>query len=97
MSQGLPIRSTAAGLRFDVRVIPRASQTKIAGVRDGRLVVRVTSPPVDHAANDALVEAIAEALDVPRRAVLIVAGHASRQKTVEVRETTEAAVRRRWG
>jgi hypothetical protein len=97
VSGGFPVRSTATGVRFDVRLTPRASRTEIAGVRDGRLVVRVTAPPVDRAANDALVETIADALDVPRRTVLIVAGLTSRQKTIEVRGTTEAAVRERWG
>ena len=95
MTIDLPMRSTPTGIRLDVRLTPRASRTEIGGVRDGRLVVRVTAPPVDRAANDALVEALADALDVPRRAVLIVAGQTSRQKTVEVRETSEAWVRQR--
>jgi uncharacterized protein YggU (UPF0235/DUF167 family) len=64
-------------------------------VRDRRLVVRVTAPPIDRAANDALVEAIADVLDLPKRAVRIVSGLTSRQKTIEARETTEAEVRRR--
>jgi uncharacterized protein (TIGR00251 family) len=48
------------------------------------LKVRLTAPPVDGAANEALVEFLAESLDVPKRAVSIVTGHASRNKIVEV-------------
>ena len=95
MTERLLIRATAGGVRFDVRLTPRASRTEIAGVRDGRLLVRVTAPPVDSAANDALVEIVAQALDVPRRAVAIVGGLTSRQKALEVRGTTEVRVRER--
>ena len=54
------------------------------GVRDGRLLVRVTAPPVDRAANDALLDVLAEALDVPRRRLRIVLGETSRNKTIEI-------------
>jgi len=79
------VTKTAAGtLRLDVKVIPRARRTGIDGVRDGRLVVRVTAPPVDEAANAATIEVLAKALDLPRRALRIVAGATSRNKTIEV-------------
>jgi uncharacterized protein (TIGR00251 family) len=71
-------------VRIDVKVIPRSRRAGIAGVRDGRLVVRVTAPPVDGAANDATIEALAGALDLPRRALRIVSGASSRHKTIEV-------------
>ncbi|MBW8861369.1 MAG: DUF167 domain-containing protein, partial [Acidobacteria bacterium] len=50
------ITATAAGVELTVRVIPRARKTEISGERDGALVVRVAAPPVEGAANDALVE-----------------------------------------
>ena len=80
---------------MDLRVIPRSPRTAIAGVRDGRLIVRVTAPPVDGAANDAVVAALASALDVPRRAVHIVAGETSRIKTGQIDGLTPADVDRR--
>ena len=49
--------------RVEVRVIPRSPRTAVDGIRDGRVVVRVNAPPVDGAANDAVVAALAEALD----------------------------------
>jgi uncharacterized protein (TIGR00251 family) len=78
------VRVVAGGVRIDLRVIPRSPRTAVDGVRDGRLVLRVTAPPVDHAANEAVVAAIAEVLDVPKRAVRLVSGATSRNKSVEV-------------
>lgn len=78
------VRSTPHGVRFDVRVQPRASRTAILGARDGRLVVHVTAPPVDAAANDAVVDLLAQSLSVPKRTVRIVAGLRSRNKTIEI-------------
>ena len=49
-----------------------------------RCVVRVAAPPVDGAANDALIAFLADALHVPRRAVRIVSGERSRQKRVAI-------------
>ena len=71
-------------ITFDVRVIPRARKTECAGFRDDLLVVRVAAPPVDGAANDALIEFFASALHVPRRAVRIMSGDRGRRKRVSV-------------
>ena len=71
--------------RLEIRVMPRSSRSGLAGVRDGRLVVRVAAAPVDGAANEAAIEALAEALSLPRRDFRIVAGATSRNKTIEVR------------
>jgi uncharacterized protein len=76
--------ATAGGTRLEVRVMPRASRTGLDGVRDGRVLVRVTAPPVDRAANDAAVRALADALDLPAATVRISAGHTHRNKTVEI-------------
>jgi len=91
----LDVVAGAGGVRVQVRVVPRAARTAVAGVRDGRLIVRVTAPPVDGAANDAVVEAIAAAAGVPRRAVAIVAGDTRREKTVAIAGVTAADARRR--
>ena len=81
--------------RLAIKVVPRSKRTAIEGPRDGRLVVRVTAPPVDGAANDAAIEALADALHVPRRALRIVSGATSRNKTIEVTslDTTEVTAR----
>jgi uncharacterized protein YggU (UPF0235/DUF167 family) len=67
----------------------------VAGVRDGRLLVRVTAPPVDQAANDAVISLLAAALTVPRRAARIVTGTTSRNKTIEIEGLTVAAAKQR--
>ena len=72
------------GVRFRVHVQPRASRSEVAGVREGALRVRLQAPPVDGAANEALVELLAERLSVSRRDVRIVAGVAGRSKVVDV-------------
>jgi len=93
----LAISPGTGGVRLLVRVIPRASRSALAGVRDGRLIVRVTAPPVDGAANDAVLELLSTALGVPRRAVSLLAGDTHREKTVVVAGVTELVVRRRLG
>jgi uncharacterized protein (TIGR00251 family) len=71
-------------ITLDVRVIPRARKTECAGFRDDVLVVRIAAPPVDGAANAALVEFFASMLHVPRRAVRIVSGDRGRHKRVAI-------------
>jgi uncharacterized protein (TIGR00251 family) len=86
------IRATAAGVRIDVRVTPRAGSNAVTGVRDARLLVRVTAAPVDGAANDALIQLLADQLSVPKRAIRLVSGATSRAKTVEIASLTTAQV-----
>ena len=75
-------------ITLDVRVIPRARKTECAGFRDDVLVVRLAAPPVDGAANDALIEFFSTTLRVPRRAVRILGGERSRQKRVAIEGVT---------
>ena len=93
----LTVRDGENGVRFAVRVQPRASRSEIAGVHGDAMKIRLTAPPVDGAANEALVELIAEVLGVGRRAVRIVSGESSRSKVVEVEGVTAAAVLRLAG
>jgi uncharacterized protein len=80
------------GVRFRVRLQPRASRDEIVGVLDGALRIRLHAPPVDGAANEALVAFLADRLSVPRRDVRIVTGASSRMKTIEVAGVTAADV-----
>lgn len=89
------IRTRGTAVRLDLRVTPRASRNTIEGVRDGRLVVKVTAPPVDAAANEAVIALFSKMLDVPKRNVAIVIGATGRSKTVELSGITEAGVRAR--
>lgn len=71
-------------LLFTVRVVPRASQSRVVGEHDGSLRVRVAAPPVDGAANEELLRTLARVFDVPVRDVEITGGHASKLKQVRV-------------
>jgi uncharacterized protein (TIGR00251 family) len=78
---------------FAVRVQPRASRDEIAGEWQEGLKIRLTAPPVDDRANEALRRFLAASLKVPLSAVRIAAGERSRTKRVEVRGVTAEAVR----
>ena len=92
-SLGAAGRQTASGVELDIRVIPRAKKTEISGERDGALLVRVAAPPVEGAANDAVVELFSSTLRVPRKAVRIVSGERGRQKRIAIAGVTIDAVR----
>lgn len=81
---------TASVVFLDVRVIPRAAKSQIAGRRDNALLIRLNAPPVDGAANAELIEVFAEALGIPRRNIEIVSGHRSRTKRVRITGVTSA-------
>jgi uncharacterized protein (TIGR00251 family) len=86
------IRTVADGVLIDILVHPRASHARIGPVHGDRLKIAVTAPPVDGAANEAVIELLAKHLKRPRRELAIAGGAGSRQKTVHVRGMDRAAV-----
>lgn len=92
-----PVETTRDGVRIRLHVQPRAARTELAGRFGDAIKVRLSSPPVDGAANEALVGFLADRLGVPRGNVELVAGHASRRKTVRVRGMSAADVGKRLG
>jgi uncharacterized protein (TIGR00251 family) len=80
-----------------VRLQPRAQRDEIVGERDGRLVVRVTAPPVDGKANEALTRLIAKRAHVAPSRVRVVRGQTGRNKTVRVADIDDATLRRALG
>jgi uncharacterized protein (TIGR00251 family) len=80
-----------------VRVKPRASRARVVGVRAGAVEIALTAPPVDGAANEALVAFIAAACGVPKRDVTIVRGEKSREKLVRVAGVGADALRAALG
>jgi uncharacterized protein len=85
------------GVLITVRVAPRAARSGIAGTRDDALLVRLNAAPVDGAANAELIDVIADAMGVPRRAVSISAGKKSRRKLVRVSGVSINEARARLG
>ncbi len=86
------ITEANGSVTFAVRVVPHSSRNQIAGVEGGALKVKLTAPPVDGAANAALIEFVAEWLGVRRSAVSIVSGGKARNKLVRVNGVTRARV-----
>jgi len=80
---------------LDVRVIPRSPRTRADGMRAGAILIRLSAPPVDGAANAALIEFLAGALGLHKRNIRIVSGEKSRDKRVAVTgiDTSEAVTR----
>lgn len=79
------IKDAVGGAAFTVRVVTRAARMEIAGVQDdGALKVRLTASPADGNVNEQLVEFLAERLQVPVKAIEVVAGLNSREKLISV-------------
>ena len=88
----LKISERGGAVQFDVHVVPRASRSKVVGVHDGSLKVALAAPPVDGAANEALIALFASLLGKPKSAVRLVRGQTSRRKTVAVEGVDVAQV-----
>lgn len=71
-------------LVFKVQVVPRSSRSELAGEHNGSLRIRISSPPVDGAANKELTQVLAKAFGVSRGAVTILSGQNSRLKQVSI-------------
>ncbi len=71
-------------LLFCVRVVPRASRSKIVGEHDGAIKVRIASPPVDGAANAELIKVLAKEFGVPTSAIEILSGQTSKTKQIKI-------------
>lgn len=85
----LPWSRTPTGIRLMVRLTPRGGRDALGGARAdtagrAQLLARVGSPPVEGAANAALVKLIARTLGVPKSAVTLVSGETARVKTLEI-------------
>lgn len=80
----MPIRAVENGVTISLRVQPRSPRTRVDGVYDGALRLRVSAPPVDGAANTAIVDFLRKQLKVRKSDVEIIQGETSRQKVVFV-------------
>jgi uncharacterized protein (TIGR00251 family) len=88
----IEISERDGSIAFAVRVTPRASRDAVEGEYQGALKVRLTAPPVEDRANDALRRLLAARLNVPVSAVRIVGGEKSRNKQIAIAGVTRAQV-----
>ncbi|MCX6894736.1 MAG: DUF167 domain-containing protein [Verrucomicrobia bacterium] len=86
------LRAQADGVLLSVKLQPRASKNEIGEPLGDELRIKVTAPPVDAAANEALVRLLADVLDCPRGKVELVRGHTSRHKVVKLHGLTAKTV-----
>lgn len=91
------ITSAEGGAAFPVRVVPRASKNEISGRHGEAVKIRLTAPPVEGAANQALTDFLADVLGIRKSQIEILTGHASRDKIVCVVGLTPQEVEERLG
>jgi uncharacterized protein (TIGR00251 family) len=83
--------------KLPIRAVPRAGRNEIAGEREGRVLVRVTAPPVDGKANAAVCAVVAKAAGVAKGRVSVVRGASSRDKLLAVEGVGDVELRRALG
>jgi uncharacterized protein (TIGR00251 family) len=84
MSTPAFLRAEPDGIMLSVKLQPRASSNEIGEMLGDELRVKVTAPPVDSAANEALIRLLAQTLDCPRNRIELVRGHTSRHKVLKL-------------
>jgi len=87
-------RPEADGVIISARIQPRASKNSIMPTGDGTFKIRLTAPPVDGAANEALVAFLSEALSVSKSAIEIISGHTAREKRIRISGMSQDEVNR---
>ncbi len=95
-----PYRWKGADLELRIHAQPGAKRTEPQGVHGGALKIRLQARPVEGAANEALLDFVAAALQVPRRRCVLVSGETSRHKRVRIEQPDRALVEQRlreWG
>jgi uncharacterized protein (TIGR00251 family) len=91
----IDVRDVAGGATLRVRVSPRASRDELAGERDGALVVRLVAPPVEGAANDALLRLLSRHLGVAPSSLSVARGARGREKVIFVARAAAEGLRAR--
>jgi hypothetical protein len=91
----IPVRDTASGATFSIRVQPRAKKNAIIGIMGDALKISLTAPPVEGRANEAVIEFFAKLLNVSRSSVTIAAGESSRNKVIRVSAMSADSLRAR--
>lgn len=79
-------------MRLEVYIQPGSSKSELAGLHGGCIKIRIAAPPVDNAANRALIDFVARRLGIARRQVRIIAGLTSRRKILEIDGASAAQV-----
>jgi len=92
MHDGIPFKKGKKGMVLKVRVEPRSSRAEVVGIMGDALKVKLTSAPVDGAANRQLVEVLSKFFSIKKSAVRILKGETSKNKVVELEGLGEDAL-----
>jgi len=78
------VRETATGIEVPLHVQPRARRTEIIGIQNGALRIKISAPPVNDAANRAIVDFFSTLLDLPKSRFVIIFGERTRDKVLRI-------------
>jgi uncharacterized protein len=85
INEGLQVSETGGGLTVRLHVLPRAKCGELAGLHNGALKVKVMAPPVENAANRAVIDLFSELLGISKSNLKILAGNKSREKVLQIK------------
>jgi len=91
----IKITSTASGVCLEVQVQPRSSRNQVVGEQDGRLKIKLTAPPVEGEANQALINFLAQELGIPKKDIKLLKGESSRHKLIAINGLNEQELEER--
>ena len=91
-SKKLDLREGHGFCTLPIKVIPRSSQNKVMGVKNGILKLKLTAPPIEGAANEAVINFLAEWFGRPKSSIELMKGEQSRNKLVRLIEIKAVAV-----
>lgn len=91
----IPVHESAMGVTFAVKVQPRARKNAITGTVGDAVKLALTAPPVEGRANKAVIQFLAEVLEIPRASVTIASGETGRNKVVRIGGVSRQTVERR--
>jgi uncharacterized protein (TIGR00251 family) len=89
------MNETPSGIELHVRAVPRASKNEIQGIHDGALKIRLTTPPVDGKANQALIKFLSKLLKISKSQIRLAQGETNRHKTLRITGITATDLRSR--
>ena len=91
------INETPDGVDVRIRAVPRASKNEIQGIYDGALKVRLTTPPIDGKANQALIKFLSKTLKISKAQIELIHGDTCRHKTIRIANITRTLFLERTG
>lgn len=89
------LKEHEGGVIVEILLQPRASRNELAGVQEGRLKIKVTSPPIEGKANEKLCEFLADLMGIGKKRVQVIAGHTARVKRVRIDDASVDEVRKK--